>query len=1016
MKCINSKKTFGVLIIFMLVPLWAFSQNIIVKGNVKDAFGETFPGVNIIQVGTNSNGTISDLDGNFQISVPSNAKLRFSFVGYLDQIIAVEGQRNINVILKEDNKKLEEVVVVGYGTQKKADLSSAIAVLPAKELNKVPGGLQAGLQSSVTGVQITNGRIKIRGVGSINNTDPLYVVDGMIGGAVPDEANIASIQVLKDAASCAIYGARGGNGVIVITTKRGGTGEVKVNYDGYAGIKELSHNIDMLNGQELAELVNEELWNAGKRNASDYLDAYKDPSLIGKGYNMFNALKRTGFYQKHNLSISGGSENASFRINSLYSTDKPIFIKEETKNYGMQFISDFTKGKFKFGETVSIKRTNHDWSDKNRLIALKWAPTLPLYDATSSTGYAGAGNGTDCANSLAQAHLNWHKGETTSINGNAWMTYEIIPNLKYKFNMGVDMYRYMVQDYEAEYSIPYQNHTPDSYSMTSRKTNRFLYENTLSYEKSIGKHHINALFGVTSEETKGLSVNAGARAMPSEDILILGATQDDSSKSVGSSVSHESMFSMLGRINYNYDSKYLLTFNFRRDGSSKFSKTNRYGNFPSLSAAWRVSQENFMKPLTAISDMKIRASWGMLGNSNIDSYQYQSTVAFNGIWYYLNNTKNAGGLATTPSNPDVKWESQYSTDLGLDLALFNNQLLFTVDYYYKKTSDMLVAVPISYAVGYSDNKPILNSGSIENEGLEFAVTYRKSVGKFDYSIMGNISTVKNKVLSIGSNNEITASNGISKTAVGRSIGEFWGYVTDGLYHTQEELDADKAFAPKAALGDVRFVDRDNNGVADQDYIGSPIPKFSYGLSADISYRAACGTFDMAMIWQGSYGNDVYNKTRYFGEGMYHYYNCFASTLDRYRAEDLTFVNPISGATTFYPKNTNTDMPRAVIGDPNQNMRNSDRYVEDGSYLRLKALTIGYTLPKHLTNKLRLSNLRFYIGGKNLLTFTSYTGFDPEVGDQDTNGTNLTRGVDGSTSWDPTFPNSREYFMGVQLAF
>ena len=1015
MKCFNLKKVPGIIIALLMVPLWAFSQNFIVKGAVRDASGEALLGVNISQVGT-ANGTVSDVNGNFQLSVSPNAKLQFSFVGYVGQVIAVGEKRTLNVVLKENNKTLEEVVVVGYGTQKKADLSSAIAVLPTKELNKVPGGLQAGLQSSVPGVQITNGRIKIRGVGSINNTDPLYVVDGMIGGAVPDEANIASIQVLKDAASCAIYGARGANGVIVITTKRGTAGEVKVDYDGFAGVKNLSHNIDMLNGQELAELVNEELWNAGKRDATDYLDAYKNPSAIGEGYNMFNALKRTGFYQKHNLSISGGSENANFRVNSLYSTDKPVFIKEDTKNYGMQFISDFTKGKFKFGETVSIKRSNHDWSDKNLLIALKWVPTLPLYDANSSTGFAGAGNGTDVANSLAQANLNWHKGETTSVNGNAWMTYEILPGLKYKFNMGVDMYRYMVQDYEAEYSIPYQNHTPDSYSMASYKTNRLLYENTLSYEKSIGKHSLNALFGVSSDETKSLSVSAGARAMPSEDILILGATQDDTSKSVDSSVGHESMFSMLGRLNYSYDSKYLLTFNFRRDGSSKFSRNNRYGNFPSLSAAWRVSQEKFMEKLPFVNDFKLRASWGMLGNSNIDSYQYQSTIAFSNIWYYLNNAKNAGGLATTPSNPNVKWESQYSTDLGFDLSLFDNQLSFIFDYYYKKTSDMLVAVPISHAAGYSDNKPTLNAGSIENKGLELAVSYKKSIGKFDYSVTGNISTVKNKVLSIGSNNQIMAGNGISKTAVGRSIGEFWGYVTNGLYRTQAELDADKKFAPKAALGDVRFVDKDGDGVADQDYIGNPIPKFSYGLSADVSYRTACGIFDMAMIWQGSEGNDIYNKTRYFGEGMYHYYNCFSSTLNRYRAEDLKFVNPISGVTTIYPKNTNTDIPRAVIGDPNQNMRNSKRYVEDGSYLRLKALTLGYTLPQSVTKKLNINNLRVYVGGKNLITLTKYSGFDPEVGDQDTGGTNLTRGVDGSSSWDPTFPNSREFFVGAQLSF
>lgn len=1013
----------GLILILCMLPIIAFSQARELTGVVKDGTGLGIIGASVMEKGT-SNGTITDFDGNFKLNVNENSVLVISFVGYKTQEVSVKGQNSLDVILSEDTKVLDDVVVIGYGTQKKADLSSSIAVLDTKELDKVPGGLSAGLQSSVPGVQVTNGRIRIRGVGSINNTDPLYVVDGLIDGVVPDESNIASIQVLKDAASCAIYGARGANGVIMITTKRGSAGKVTVDYDGYVGWKGLSHDVDMLNGQQLAELINEEMYNADP-NRTDYLEALSNPAAIGEGYNMMDALKRTAFYQKHNLSVSGGSENANFRINTTYSTDQPTFIREDYENYGIQFISDFKKGILTLGETMTVNRNLHDWSDKKILGAQKWSSTLPFYDENSETGFAGAGNGTDCGNPVAEANLNWNKSEATTINGNIYAAIEFIPGLKYKFNLGIDMYRYMEQGYIADYSIPYETHTPDEYKMSSTKTNRFLYENTLSYDKMFGKHSLNVLFGVTSEETKGLGHNGGARAMPSSDVLILGSTQDESSKVVGSSVSQSSMFSILGRVNYSYDSKYLLTFNFRRDGSSNFSKKNRYGNFPSVSGAWRISQEKFMNRLSWIDDLKIRASWGMLGNSNIDPYQYQSTVDFNQIWYYFNDSKVTGALPTTPSNPDVKWETQYSTDLGLDITLFNNHLSMTMDYYYKKTKDMLIQVPISYSVGYMGNFPTLNAGSVENKGIELAITYRDHIGRFNYSVSGNLSTVRNKVLDLGSNNAIFASNSVTKTAVGHSIGQFWGYVTDGLFQSDEEVQAyrnedGELLQPNAAAGDIRFKDINNDGQItdeDKDYIGNPIPKFTYGLSADASYvTESAGTIDFAMIWQGSQGNDIFNYSRVDNEGMHHYYNNTTEVLDRFRAEDVTFVNPVSGVTTFYPKNTDTDMPRAVMGDPNQNRRLSDRYVEDGSYLRLKALTLGYTFPKQWLTKVKIENLRVYLGAKNLLTFTSYKGYDPEVGDQDSSGTNLTRGVDGMSLWDPTFPNTREFYVGLQLTF
>jgi len=1016
-------------LMLMLIVLFGmgngFSQDVFkVAGIVYDESDMTIPGASILVKGS-STGTVSDENGHFTLNVKPGVTLVISSVGYESQQVIVNDHSDLTIRLKPaESNSMGQVVVIGYGKQKKVDLTSSITTVDPKKMTKVPGGFSAVLQSDAPGVQINDGRIRIRGVGSINNTDPLYVVDGMIGGAMPDENNIASVQILKDAASCAIYGSRGANGVVLITTKKGQAGPVKVEYNGYGGLKELTHNIDILNGQQLAELINEEMYNQDPTR-TDYLEALSNPEQIGKGYNMIDALLHTGNYQKHALSVSGGSETAHFRLNGTYGSDKPVVIKDASKNYGLQLISDFKLGKLQLGENFTISYNSRDWSDKNLIDAQRWSSTLPLYDPSNPTGFAGAGNGTDVESALANAYLNNNESEGFGANGNVWLTYEFIPGLKYKFNLGVDLYRGRTQNYISAYSVgQYQNHDPDELNISMSESNRVLYEHTLSYDRRFGKHDISAVAGITSEESHSKGLNGGVRSLPSSDLLILSLTQKADSKVVGSSIGQFAMYSVLGRINYNYDSKYLLTLNFRRDGSGNFSANNRYGNFPSVSAGWRIGQENFMKRFPFISDMKIRGSYGVLGNADIPQYQYQNTVTFDHVWYYLNDTKVTGALPTNPSNPDVKWESQYSTDFGLDLSMFDNKLDVTVDYYNKKTEDMLVNVPISYTAGFIDNFPTLNAGSIRNRGWELLATYRNTIGKLSYAVSANLSTVKNEVLALGNNNEILAGTvspggeNVTRTAVGSSIGEFWGYVTDGLYKTSDQLQADKSFAPDAALGDIRFKDLNQDGVLNEDdkaFIGSPIPKFSYGFNLNLSYDAGFGIFDFSTMWNGTQGNDIYNNGKYWGEGMYHYYNDYASVLNRYRAEDITFVNPVSGVTTFYPKNTNTNIPRAILGDPNHNLRASDRFIEDGSYLRLKSLTIGYSLPAALTAKLKINSLRFYVGGKNLLTFTKYSGYDPEVG-ADNGKYNLYRGIDELTPWGLTFPNNKEVYFGAQLTF
>jgi len=1020
----SNKKLKWLLMASMLLAMGHVSaQEKMIHGKVTNTSGQPVNGASI-KVKGKSLSTSTNEKGEFTLSLNPGEVIQISNVGYNHTEYQIGQSTEINIPLVAAEIAVDEVVVVGYGRQKKVDLTSSVAVVDTKDLVKLPGGTIATLQSTVPGVQVTNGTVRIRGVGSINGTDPLYVVDGMIGGAMPDENNIASIQVLKDAASSAIYGARGANGVILVTTKRGQAGEVKIDYNAFGGIKNISHNVPLLNGQQLAELINEEMYNRDP-GRKDYLPALSKPTEIGQGYNMMDELLQTGNYQRHNLSVSGGSQHANFRLSGIYATDKSIIIQDKSKYYGTQIVSDFTKGKLRIGETLSLGYNRRNWSDKNIIDAQKWSSTLPLYDANSSTGFAGAGNGTDVQSALANAYLNKNVNDNFTANGNVWASYEIINGLTYKFNMGMDINRTRNEGYIGDYSVgQYQNHSPDELNISSTQNNRWLFENTITYENSIGKHTFSALAGITSEESRYNAVNAGARGLPSPDVLILNAASLASSRLVGSGVGQAAMYSMLGRINYNYDNRYLLTFNMRRDGSANFSNHYRYGNFPSVSAGWRLSQEAFMKAFPFVSELKLRGSYGILGNSDIAQYQYQRTVSFDHVWYYLNNEMVTGALPQTPSNPNVKWESQYSTDIGLDLELFNHKFSLTVDYYNKKTEDMLINVPISFTAGYVNNFPVLNAGSIRNRGWDVLASYRDKSGQFSYNVGVNLSFVRNRVLSLGNNNEILWGNiapggeNVTRTAVGRSVGEFWGYTTNGLYTEQAQLDADKAFAPNAALGDVRFNDRNGDHILndqDKDFLGSPIPDFSYGLHADFSYQSAVGTFDLAMMWQGSQGNKIYNNSRYWGEGMYHYYNNFASTLDRYRAQELVFTNPVSGETTVYPKNTDTDIPRAVLGDPNQNLRASNRFVEDGSYLRLKVLNIGYSFSSPTLQRWKVDRLRLYIGAKNLLTFTKYSGYDPEVGSGDTR-SNLSRGIDGQTPWGLSFPNSREYFMGVQFTF
>lgn len=1035
--------------LFCMIPLWALSQNITVKGIVKDGAGESVIGASVLQKGT-TNGTITDFEGGFTLNLPSRAVIVVSFVGYKTQEISVAGKTDLTVTLTEDTQLLGNVVVVGYGTQKKEDLTSAIATLSPKEVLKSPGGITDALQGSTAGVNVSGEKIRIRGTGSITgSTDPLWVVDGIIdaSGNIPNDDEIESIQVLKDAASCAIYGVRGANGVIVVTTKKGAEGKPKISFNAYAGFGAPSKKVDMMNAYDYGVYVNELYYNSsdaakianGTWNTT-VPSGVSTPSKPMANTDWWDEYFCNTNYQKYDVSISGGGQYANYRIGATHTDNDDQMHKNDAKVDNIYANVEGTVGRFTYGGRVfaNYSRTN-GYNGASLMNTLITPPNLPVYNEDGTfflTGNSGR-DGNDIHNQIWYLHNQEFRNRSVSAMGSIFGELKIFDWLKYRLTYTYSYARNNDASIVPEYDLGTTNgrQAYNSQTLTYGGSGHEVIENLLTFDKTFNDvHSLSGVLGMVSEKFDGWSTGVSGRSNEYSGFGI--ATRYPDSQIVTGSQYNEAYFSYLARVMYSYNSKYMVTANFRADESSKFIDGNRWGYFPSFSVGWRISEEPWMKKATSnwLDNLKLRATLGWIGSANaVGRYDTQSVVEVDNRYYTFGNGQtNSAGTGTASNAPaplienfansSLSWETTRDAGFGFDMDMFSNKLSVVFDYYNRKTTDMLLAVQLPRSTG-NINSMYMNVGSMKNWGIELSVTYREQIGDMKLTISPNFSFYRNEVTSLGSNASLAGGNtntaNVTMTMVGHPVAQFWGYKTDGLFQTDAEAAAyvnkdGQRLQESAKAGDIKYVDLNGDGkISDEDktFIGSSLPDCSFGLNISAEYKG----FDFSMLWQGDFGNQIYNNWKNELMGGYAAKNQMADMTNRFRAEEVTFTTA-GGETITLPANTNTDVPRAVLNDPNGNHTHaSDYFIENGSYFRCNRITLGYSFNKNLLSKIHVESLRLYMGVKNPFTITGYSMFDPQVPN---NGSTLNRGVDGAYyySGEDTYWANREFFAGVQLTF
>lgn len=1036
-----------------VTALLVTAQSRQVTGTVEDTAGEPAIGASIVEKGNTGNGTITDLDGKFTINVPQDATLIISYVGFQTQEVALNGRTSIHVKLKEDSEQLEEVVVVGYGTQKKADLTSAIATLDPGEVLKAPGGIENALQGNVAGVNVSGDKIRIRGTSSITgNTDPLWIIDGIIGAAedVPNDDEIASIQVLKDAASAAIYGVRGANGVIVVTTKRGQEGSPRINFNAYVGTGTQQKKLKMLHSYDYAVYANELYYNAATPEAradgswADLVPARNaTPSQQEYDTDWWDEFFFDNVYQKYDLSVSGASKLLNYRFGATYTSDQRQGVERGSEGQNIFANVEGTSGRLTYGGRIRVYyRTSKGTATGSLQNLLQSVPNIPVrdpaYDDINNGYYNAMGDhddGIDIPNQAFFINEDRNRQKSWSGQANVYAQVRIMDWLNFKVNYNYSFYNNFYERFRPRFTLDsgggggVQNY--NLLETNSRRHWRQQVEGLLNYNKQFGLHTLSGVVGLVSERYGSNDSSFSGRSQEQTDFGVAQVFQDNVTGS--GSRSDEAYYSVLARVMYSYAGKYMFTANFRADESSKFAPGNRWGYFPSFSVGWRVSEEPWLKERTSawLNNLKLRATLGWIGSSmGVSNYSYQSTVSISGYTYSFGpQSLNMGDTAvpaprpSSMANRDLSWEKTRDMGAGFDLSTFDNRLTVTFDYYNRKVTDMLLNVNLPFSVGVG-NSMTQNVGSMTNWGLELAATWRDKKGDFTYAISPNLSFYRNKVNDMGPLEVLTGGTitlggtDVTRTVVGRSVAQFWGLQTAGLFQTDAEAAAyinkkGERIQPVAAAGDLKYVDRNGDGKIneeDKTFIGSSIPDVSVGLNISLGYKG----FDFSMLLQGDLGIDVYNnfkQTLLHGKALH---NQLADIKNAFRAEAVTFTTR-GGETITLPKNTNTGIPRIVYGDPNRNSMNaSDYFVEDASYLRCNNITLGYTFPKQWMKQVLVERLRVYMGVKNPFTITGYSMFDPQVPN---GGSTLDRGVDGRFyDFTGTFWSQREFFAGVQLSF
>ncbi len=991
--------------------LHAQQQAKTVTGTVTDVSGEPIIGANIRIKGTTT-GTITDIDGNFSIEAEPQSVIEVSYIGYLTQETVINNQKSIRFLLKEDTKTLDEVVVIGYGVQKKADLTGSVANINTEKLNtQSNANIGQALQGKIAGVDIVSQggapgsgtRIMVRGIGTLNNASPLYIVDGMYMNSI-DHINpndIASIDVLKDASSAAIYGSRAANGVIIVTTKEGSNTEGKpiIDLSVNLGISTASKFLDMLDAKGWAEVTTIARQAIGK----PALDMATD--LANKPDNDWQDIMfRPALMQNYNLSVKGGGKYSTYYTGLGYFNQDGIVKGTNYQRYNIQSKNDYKRGIFSAGTNLIIS-FSHDKPLHQELrggmigTILQSVPTLEKYDDTREGGYGGTyGDVVNIPHPLAiiDDNIMDRYNENVKIFANLYAQIELFKGLKYKLNLTPDFSFERYKNYLNKYDFGLATNSITQLTERQRRRRNILVENLLTFDRTFGEHKISALAGYTYQDSRFRHIQAYGEGLPQGLEEIDAATTNRSNE--GNSW-RSVLTSILGRVFYSYQNKYLFTATIRRDGSSKFGKNNRYGYFPSFSLGWNVTEEKFMENVHWLDQLKLRGGYGVLGNQEIDNYQYSSTITTGINYPDGNGGLLQGAFPKNFANPDIKWEETAMTNVGIDFMAFNNRLSLTADYYVKNTKDILLTVPIPISSGGA-NDPIRNAGKIRNNGFEFNLGWMDQPNpdiSYGINLIGSFN--KNKVIAMGSesgsikggstNQNITT----SETKAGYPIGGYWLISTAGYFNSQEEVDAyakdGKKIQPAAEPGDIKFVDANNDGVINDDdriFQGSPFPDFTFALNGNMRYK----NFDLSIGLQGVLGNKIYNATRQTLEDVTKGSNFLASCLDYWT-----------------PENKNASHPRLTWDDPNRNTRaESDRYLENGSYLRLRSVQLGYTFPQTWF-KGAIQHARVYINAENLFTITSYSGYSPDVNADNAN----YRGFDNFI-----YPTNRTFMLGLNVTF
>lgn len=985
-----------------------------VKGIVKGPDGLPVIAANISQKGTN-NATITDLYGNFTLNITGqHPVLVISYIGYVTTEVNVSGRAFIEVVLQEDVEALDEVVVVGYGTMRKKDVTGAVSSVRTEDITKnATSNVMQAIAGKMSGVQVVQNSgtpggdvsILIRGVGTINDASPLYVIDGIpVSGGMwyLNPNDVESIDVLKDASATAIYGSRGANGVVMVTTKQAQEGHTEINFDYSYGIQHTAKTYDMLNASQYAALHNEMRTNAGPEYSLN--PAFSDPESLGTGTDWMDAIFRTAPMQKVNLSMLGGNQKISHATSLGYYTQDGIMKNSSYNRLSLQSnISSKIVSNVTVRANVNLSAENRRTQPVSTVIqnAMRILPSIPIQDENGE--YAGpTGNAEwngNALNPVAIINEQNYRMKGFRMLSNISLEWEIIKGLKFKTTGGAELGYDYNNSYIPKYKWGMNESKNTMQTVSSAYEQLYLWDNTLNYDKSFGKHRINAMAGTSYQEYKKESVSASGSGRASE----LTTELDNATKAtdVGGNSLRWALMSYMARLHYSYDDRYLVTATFRADGSSKFGKDNRFGYFPSFAAAWNIGNESFMQSVKPISQLKLRAGYGQTGNQNIGAYAFADKLSVNGVYNFGSQRGFESNLVNLIypyllSNPSVKWEAVEQYNVGVDIGFLKNRIVANLDFYVKNTRDMLTKKPVPQTSGTSLEQadwPPVNIGKVLNRGFEFTINTKNFVGEFKWETNLNMSFNHNEVVSIGGPEIL---NGVSLIREGQPINSFYGYKLGGVYQTLDEVFAGPVMENRAAdkashnpykntsPGDMWFVDVDGNGEIndlDRTVIGNPSPDCIFGFNNTFSYK----NFDLSIFFQGALGNQVWNGVRASHESMNSTYNQLASTLERWTGEG-----------------TSSSMPRAIYADPNNNSRASTRWLENGSYAKLKNLTFGYTLPENWTNRAKVKALRLYVSFDNLCTITNYSGLDPEVG---------LSGLDYGV-----YPSARTYMFGVSVKF